>query len=674
MNELLNILKLLNIEETNPDKIVEHILIYLRKSRKDSEYIKDESIEKTLQRHEERLQRWAFQIFGVKIPEKNIYREVVSGDTIDNRPAFQNVLLKVETPDIKGVLIVEVERLGRGDGEDQARITKTFKYTNTKIITPTKIFDLDNEMDLQFFEDNLYQSRKYLQYTKKILRNGVISSVLAKKWPYSVSPYGYRRKKLENEKGFTLVEDEIEGPIKREIFELFVYGIHFDYILNDNDTACSIANKFGLCVKTIKELVDNNKDNTIHIDIEDSRPQTIANYLNYLGIKPRNSEKWTSNMVRNILLSSNGIITYGRKSTQLNMVNGELRESRPIKKSGEYIEVKGDFAPIVDEKIYQLAQEKIKKVSTGPVNGKNEFKNPLQNIVFCGCCEKSLTRRPPTGTNKPKLVNKRKYKFTDEELQELANVIHNHYIETNLSINNIARALKITRNKTSLLLTKNLKYFRVCPREKWIQLKAILKIEDTSYDDKIMTYEEQLVGVQDILICKDKDCPTIGSNLKLVETKLIQALQYKLSVYKKYIDTTTVTQEKMKESNLKDILNNQLLKKKKKLERIYELAEDGIYDKKTFLERYEKIKKEINVIEKQLKILNKENKKSKKEKLQLAIPILENVLKSYNDCLNPEQKNKLLSAIVEKVYYYKDVGGRGHEDEFRLEIKLKERL
>ena len=50
-------LKILNIPLNNSiDEILDMLIIYLRKSRKDMEYYKDESIEKTLQRHEKELQ------------------------------------------------------------------------------------------------------------------------------------------------------------------------------------------------------------------------------------------------------------------------------------------------------------------------------------------------------------------------------------------------------------------------------------------------------------------------------------------------------------------------------------------------------------------------------------------------------------------------------------------
>ena len=90
----------------------EEILIYLRKSRSDSP---DETVEEVLARHERQLQEYAVRSYGLPVPEQNIYREVVSGETIEDRPEVQKVLARIENPDIKGVLIIEPQRLSRGD-------------------------------------------------------------------------------------------------------------------------------------------------------------------------------------------------------------------------------------------------------------------------------------------------------------------------------------------------------------------------------------------------------------------------------------------------------------------------------------------------------------------------------------------------------------------------------
>ena len=78
-----------------------------------------------------------------------IFREVVSGETLSQRPQMQILLNEVENNMYDGVLVMEVERLARGNSVDQGIIAQAFKYSNTLIITPTKTYDPQNE----FVED-----------------------------------------------------------------------------------------------------------------------------------------------------------------------------------------------------------------------------------------------------------------------------------------------------------------------------------------------------------------------------------------------------------------------------------------------------------------------------------------------------------------------------------------
>ncbi|MGN0989285.1 MAG: hypothetical protein ACI4N6_03135, partial [Eubacteriales bacterium] len=57
-------------------------LMYLRKSRSDNP---DETVEEVLQKHETQLQEFAKNELGRVIPEDCIYREVVSGESLDDR-------------------------------------------------------------------------------------------------------------------------------------------------------------------------------------------------------------------------------------------------------------------------------------------------------------------------------------------------------------------------------------------------------------------------------------------------------------------------------------------------------------------------------------------------------------------------------------------------------------
>lgn len=138
--------------------------MYLRKSRIDEEA----GIENTLSKHETMLRDMAANM-GIHIDESHIYREIVSGESIDARPQMQRLLKAVEMGLYTGVLCVELERLSRGNGEDQARILRTFQFSGTKILTLNKVYDLagDDEFDEEFFEFGLFMSRREYKTIKR---------------------------------------------------------------------------------------------------------------------------------------------------------------------------------------------------------------------------------------------------------------------------------------------------------------------------------------------------------------------------------------------------------------------------------------------------------------------------------------------------------------------------
>lgn len=111
--------------------------MYLRKSRKDFE-AESAGQGETLARHKAALLETAQRLH---LAVSEIYQEIVSGDSIAARPEMQRLLADVETGKWDGVLVMEVERLARGDTMDQGQVQRTFVYTGTKIITPTRTYD-----------------------------------------------------------------------------------------------------------------------------------------------------------------------------------------------------------------------------------------------------------------------------------------------------------------------------------------------------------------------------------------------------------------------------------------------------------------------------------------------------------------------------------------------------
>ena len=148
-----------------PTFSADEILEYDRKSRFDDPLL---SVDEQLEKHEKILDEYAQRYLGGSIPPGNKYREVGSGETLKSRPEVNKVLKRIERPDIKGVLVVDVQRLSRGNLSDAGKLIDLFRYSNTYVLTPHKIYDIRDEYDRDAFERELKRGNEYLEYYKKI--------------------------------------------------------------------------------------------------------------------------------------------------------------------------------------------------------------------------------------------------------------------------------------------------------------------------------------------------------------------------------------------------------------------------------------------------------------------------------------------------------------------------
>ena len=123
--------------------------LYLRKSRADLE-AEAHGEGDTLARHEHILMELAK---SRALPIGAIYREIVSGERIANRPVMQQLLSEVEDGRWKGVLVTETSRLARGDTIDQGIVAQAFKFSGTLIVTPSKTYDPTQEADEEWMHD-----------------------------------------------------------------------------------------------------------------------------------------------------------------------------------------------------------------------------------------------------------------------------------------------------------------------------------------------------------------------------------------------------------------------------------------------------------------------------------------------------------------------------------------
>lgn len=340
----------------------EEVLNYLRKSRADDPLL---SIEEVLSKHETILNEWAERNLGKIVPEENKYREVVSGETIADRPEFQKVLKRIESPKIKAILVVEVQRLSRGDLEDAGRLIKLLRYTNTLVITPMKTFDLKDEYDRDIFERELKRGNEYLEYQKKIMGRGRVLSASQGNYIGTKPPYGYDKIVVMDGKRKcpTLAINEERADIVRMIFNAYVH--------------------------------------------ENTGTSSIANRLNDLQIKPPKSTKWTADTIRDLLENPHfiGMVRWNQRKAVLVVDNGEFRKTRPKTAESEVILVKGRHEAIISEELFYAAQEKRGRSHRTCDN--RSLRNPLASLLFCECGRAMSYRHSTRGDlnyREPRLV------------------------------------------------------------------------------------------------------------------------------------------------------------------------------------------------------------------------------------------------------------------------------
>lgn len=346
----------------------EEIIMYLRKSRADDPLL---TVEEVLSKHETLLDEWVEKNLPAPIPEENRYKEVVSGESIADRPEFRKVLKLIESPKYKAVLVVEISRLGRPDMEEIGRISKIFRYTHTHVITPFMTFDIANEYERDMFERELKRGNEYLEYTKKLLSRGREQSVKSGNYVCSRPVYGYDKITILDGKRKcpTLAINDEQANIVRSIF---------DWYVNEN-------------IGT----------------------QTVSNRLNELNITPPRGSKWTPDSIRTIVENPIyiGKVRWNTRKAVRVVRDGEIIKTRPINDADDYILVDGKHEAIISEELFTAAIEKRGRTHRACAN--KELRNPLASLLYCDCGRAMSYRHSTRGNyvyREPRLVcNGQKY-------------------------------------------------------------------------------------------------------------------------------------------------------------------------------------------------------------------------------------------------------------------------
>lgn len=317
--------------------------IYLRKSRADLE-AEARGAGDTLARHERTLLDHARQR---SLSIGAIYREIASGERIDQRPVMQQLLAEVEQGRWVGVLVTETSRLARGDTVDQGIVAQAFKYSCTMIITPQKDFDPTNEIDEEWFEIGLFMARQEYRMIRRRQVAGMQAAKREGRFLGNIAPYGYERVKLP--RGWSLRPLPDQARVVRMIYDLYLSGMGYS---------------------------------------------RIADRLNSLHIPAAKGSKWTANTLPGMLSNPHyaGYIPSGRRPMKKQVQSGQLIISRPRVSDGELHE--GLHEPIISRETWQRAQQRLNTNATSRATKRFPPSNPLAGLLVCDCCGRLMQRRP----------------------------------------------------------------------------------------------------------------------------------------------------------------------------------------------------------------------------------------------------------------------------------------
>ncbi|WP_033829125.1 recombinase family protein [Bacillus andreraoultii] len=335
---------------------IKFVAIYLRKSRNE-EGISDEDV---LLKHRSQLldfcNRHGF--------DYDIFQEIGSSDTIEFRPEFKRLLERVQRKIYDAVLVIDFDRITRGDTYEYGYIKRIFAESNTPILTPYGDFiDLSDETNILIDVKASMGRYEYIQ-TKKRFKEGKKRSARLGRWSNGTPPIGYNYDR--NTK--SLVIDEEAAEMVRKIFEWYV-----------ND---------------------------------DLPLQQIAFRLNRMGYRTRRGKFFQEIQIQRILTNETyiGTIIYGKTEGS----GHKKKKTKPLRKKpeDEWIRVEGCHEPIIDKDIFYRAGTKLAKRQKIPRKARQEVYT-LSGLIRCKRCGSLMRQYLRKRADGSKVLNVRICQHTD---------------------------------------------------------------------------------------------------------------------------------------------------------------------------------------------------------------------------------------------------------------------
>lgn len=327
----------------------------LRKSREDVEAERHGHFE-TLEYHEAELCRLADNL-GIKVAK--IYRELVSGDRLDERPQTQELVREVMRGQWDGVLARDLQRITRGDLIDQGTIINAFKYSRTLIITPQRSFDLSDDYDERYVESNLRDGRTELGWIKDRMINGKVQRSRDGQFLGPIAPFGWR-KTVEDRKR-TLEPDENHDTLYQMYLEIY----HWRH-----------------------------------------NPTSLAHWLNTHGLFTQHGNLWDPRAVVRVIRNevNIGYVRWNQRKTLI--VFDENLQRKKVRRVPDESDKNGVvIAPglhmgrgKITEELFEGAIRQLDLHGASKEHGDKPLKNPLARLLVCANCGRAMRRMLAPGS------------------------------------------------------------------------------------------------------------------------------------------------------------------------------------------------------------------------------------------------------------------------------------
>jgi len=312
------------------------VALYLRKSR-------DENQEDALIKHRRRLLRICEEKGWII---KDIYEEIITGAKLEKRIEMQKLLSNLHLYD--AVVVVDLDRLGRGNMKEWGEVLEALKANNTLVGIPGAIYNPNDPNDE--FIMNIGGTVAHHEYRKITNRfyEGKVEGARLGKWTNGKPPYGYKYEKvIRNINGKDIVEGQVvihpdQAPIYRLIIDMYIQ--------------------------------------------ESKSTQQITEFLNTMGYKSPGGGLWHNNAVHRVLIDEFhlGRNIYGKTKGRWDKSTQSGVELKP--RSEWIIGPEGSHPPLKTQDEHDTILLIISRRRKRPVAARKGT-YPLSGLLYCKKCK-----------------------------------------------------------------------------------------------------------------------------------------------------------------------------------------------------------------------------------------------------------------------------------------------